>query len=95
MNKYGADFKKEAVKRVVENKTSAAQVARELGISKHTLYSWIKEYKKHHKDAFVGSGNLRPKDKEVRDYERRIKDLEEENAILKKAAAIFAKDLKQ
>jgi len=41
--------------------------------------------------AFPGKGNLYPADEEVRRREQRIKELEEENAILKKAMAIFAK----
>ena len=95
MGKYDADFKREAIKRVNSNQTSAIQVARELGVSKHTIYSWMKEYREHKGEAFVGSGNLRTDDRILKDYEKRIKDLEEENAILKKATDIFAKDQKR
>ena len=95
MGRYDVDFKREAVKRVVGNNIPAIQVARELGVSKHTMYSWLKEHRDHQGDAFVGSGNLRPEDKMQKDYEKRIRDLEEENAILKKAAAIFVRDQKR
>jgi len=37
-------------------------------------------------------GKRYPVDEELRKRDRRIKELEEENAILKKAMAIFAKD---
>ena len=40
--------------------------------------------------AFPGKGNLYPADEEVRRREQRIKELEEENAIFKKATTIFA-----
>jgi transposase len=43
-------------------------------------------------EAFVGTGNLRSGDQAARDLQKRILDLEEENAILKKVMHIFAKD---
>lgn len=42
--------------------------------------------------AFPGKGNLYPADEEIRRREQRIKELEEENAILKKAMAIVCHD---
>jgi len=33
-----------------------------------------------------------PEDERIKEYERRIRDLEQENAFLKKAAAYFAKE---
>jgi transposase-like protein len=48
-------------------------------------------FQDHQEDAFPGSGNLRPEEAEKKQLLRRIADLEEENAILKKATAIFAK----
>ena len=48
----------------------------------------------HQADAFPDSGKLRPEDEEIRKLKRRIADLEEENAILKKATAIFARHQK-
>ena len=52
------------------------------------------QYKDDPKHAFVGSGNLKPDDEELRDRQKRIRDLEEENAILKKAMRIFTNDRK-
>jgi len=46
------------------------------------------------KNAFPGSGNLRPEDEELRSLRKRVADLEMENEILKKVTAIFAKDRK-
>ncbi|KPV57587.1 transposase, partial [Paenibacillus sp. A3] len=41
---------------------------------------------------FPGSGQLKSEDKAMRDLQKRIRDLEEENEILKKAMHYFAKD---
>ncbi len=55
------------------------------------MRTWVKQFSTHGDAAFPGKGNLRPADDEARKMQRKIKDLEEENAILKKAMAIFAK----
>ena len=88
---FDKDFKKEAVKLVLEHERPIGAVAREIGIHENTLRKWINLYREHKEDAFPGSGNLRPEDAQMRQLLRKIADLEEENAILKKATAIFAK----
>lgn len=90
--KYDKDFKLQTVQMIQEEGKTVAQVARELEISDNTLYRWIAEYKQDGKQAFSGSGQLRPDDKAVRDLQKRVRDLEEENDILKKAMHYFAKD---
>ena len=77
-----------------EFKLNTVQLILELGISSKTLYGWVAQYKDNPKHAFVGSGNLKPDDKELRDRQKRIRDWEEENAILKKAMRIFTNDRK-
>ncbi len=80
---YSNEFKIQAVKRVVENRVSSARVARELGININTLREWVKRYKENQDEHFVGSGNLRTEALNIRELEKRRRDLEEENAILK------------
>mgnify|MGYP001100934444 CR=1 FL=1 len=92
--RFDKDFKIETVKLVLENKRPVAAVAREVGIHENTLRKWINLFRDHQENAFPGSGNLTPEEAEKRSLLRRIADLEEENAILKKATAIFAKHQK-
>ena len=91
---YSIEYKIQAVKRVTEDGKSAAQVSRELGINVNTLREWLRKYREDKAEPFVGSGNLRAEAKSIKELEKRIKDLEEENAILKKAAAIFTQNQK-
>ena len=91
MKRYDKQFKEEAVQMVLNQKRPVAAVARELGVHNTTLHTWVNQYKEHKEDAFPGSGNLKPEDKETKQLKKKIADLEEENAILKKATAIFAK----
>ena len=87
---YDMSFKLEAIK-LVESGPKAADVARQLGLHQATIYRWISEFKKDGEQAFPGKGNLKPDDDELRQLRKKVRDLEEENAILKKAAVIFAK----
>jgi len=93
LNKYSNEFKEEAAKRVLGG-VPASQVAREIGVNVSSLYTWKARYLKHPEQPFVGSGNLRDEDAELRKLQKRVKDLEQENEFLKKASAFFAKNLK-
>jgi len=44
--------------------------------------------------AFVGSGNIKPEEAEMKRLQRENKELREEVEILKKAAAYFARTVK-
>jgi len=90
--KFSAEFKEQAVKMVVSSSPPRpiAQVARELGINDTTLGFWVKAYRKRLAGQPLPSGM--PDDERVRELERRVRDLEMENAFLKKAAAYFARE---
>jgi transposase len=94
VKQFSAEFKMEAVKRVETTGGPVSKVATELGINENTLYGWIKRYREKPNAPFPGSGRLSPDDERIRKLERQIRDLREENEILKKAAAYFAKNLK-
>lgn len=94
MKRYDKQFKEEAVKLVLDQERSVVAVAKELGVHESTLYTWLGQYRNHKEQAFPGSGRLKPEDEEARRLKKMIADLQEENAILKKATAIFAKHQK-
>jgi len=89
--RYDKQFKLYAAKMVVEDGRKIAEVARELDLVEQTLSKWVAKYKEDQEDSFVGSGNLKPKDKAEYEKDKQIRDLEEENAILKKAMGFFTK----
>ena len=88
---YDAAFKQEAIRLVEEQGEKAATVARKLGVTNKTMYRWIEEYRQDGEQAFPGKGHLKHDDAELRRLKRENEELREENEILKKAAAIFAK----
>lgn len=89
---YTKEFKEKTVSYILEHSKPVTQISLELDIPTKTLYAWIEKYKADPVEPFVGSGNRKLTDKETEELQKRIKDLEEENEILKKAMHYFAKD---
>ncbi len=95
MAKYSIDFKIQAEKRVVEDGVSSAQVSRELDINVNTLREWVQRYREDTEEPFVGSGNQRKEEKHIKELEKRVRDLEEENELLKKCGTHLCTEPKE
>ena len=90
---YTKEFKLEAVRLLEGSEKSAADLARELGIRRNQLYKWQEQISAKGKDdAFPGHGRRSGSEAEVAKLKRENERLKEENAILKKAAVLFAKE---
>ena len=87
---YDEAYKKKTVQYIKESGKPVAEVARELKINDNTLYGWIKKFGSTpeiaEKQAF------RSEDHMLRELQKQVRDLQEENEILKKAMHFFAKD---
>lgn len=82
--RFDEDYKREIVRLVDELSKSPTQVAEDIGVTSQTIRAWVKKFGKDSSDAFPGKGRLHPADEELRQMKKTIKDLEEENLILKK-----------
>lgn len=91
---YTREFKEQACKLVVEDEIKPKIVAEKFGISEIMLYRWVTEYRTYGDEAFVGKGNQRSADAELKRMKKELEYLKAENEILKKAAAYFAKEHK-
>ena len=89
--RFTAEFKREAVELLRSSGKAVSVVARELDVPRNRLYKWTTDAEKLGAAAFAGTGK-RPND-EVAKLRREVERLKEENEILKKAAAYFAKSL--
>jgi len=90
---YDKAYKIELCKMVEEGET-VADVARKVGINENTLYTWVAKYRINNIKPFVGSGHIKQEDEEYKKLLKEVKELREENEILKKAAAYFARNQK-
>ena len=87
---YTPEFKEQAARKVVEASLPIAQVARELDVNDTTLGFWVQAYRKRIAGQPLPAGM--PDAERIRELERRNRELEMENAFLKKAAAYFARE---
>lgn len=79
--KYDAAFKADAVSQLKTGR-SAKELSQLLGVSESLLYKWKKESR---------GGRNREQSEEIKRLRRKLKDVEEENVILKKALRIFSR----
>jgi transposase len=91
--KFTAEFKREAVRLLKSAGKPAAVVARELGIPRNRLYKWAQDLEGQGENAFRGSGRPKADSDELAVLKRENARLQQENEILKKAAAYFAREL--
>ena len=89
--KFDSEFKKEAVRQVVEGGRPVVDVARGLGIHEMLLHKWKRQYSEDPGDCFPGKGHLKPQEEEIRRLKRELEDAKQDREILKKALAIFSK----
>jgi transposase len=80
MRKYDNEFKLQAVKKIFDGQ-SVASVSRELGVAEGVLHNWKKL-------GLESSSNFERENLELR---KRLRTVEQENEILKKAALIFGR----
>jgi transposase-like protein len=89
--RFTAEFKAQAVKRLLEGGRGLSEVATELGLSPGQLSSWRAEH------LAAGSAEAlvqrKAEQAETQRLKREVKRLEEEVEILRKAAAFFARGI--
>ena len=90
---YTKQFKLEALELLENSGKSAAQIERDLGITKGLLLKWRDRYqvKKANGEARLEPSDLEAAQAEVRRLRRQLAVAEQERDILKKAVSIFSK----
>jgi transposase len=99
MNKrkvYTVEFKREAVQLAEQPGSSVLKVAKDLGVSSHSLYAWQKASKTQGAVAFPGHGKigLTAEQEENRRLKKELELVKQERDILKKAVGFFARESK-
>lgn len=91
--RYEKEYKEYIAKLVVEEGRKRTELSYEMDIPYKTIARWVGEYKTSLLDGTEKDAYITPSEhkKHVALYQKEIKDLKEQNEILKKAMHIFTK----
>ncbi len=96
---FPAEFRRDVIAVARKREASVAQVARDFGISESCLARWLKIADREDGLAPTAAGDRggggAEESAELRELRRRNKLLEQENEILPRATAYFARDVLQ
>ena len=86
---YTPEFKAEVVALVESSDKTIGQIARELDLTDSVVRNWVADAQKKASPTAAAQADLEAENQELR---KRVRELEMERAILKKATAFFAKE---
>ena len=89
--KHSDEFRAGAVRLVLEERRPAAEVARDLDVHRSLLGHWVRQAKIDKGNGPRGALTTAERE-ELSELRKRVRVLEMERALLKKAAAFFAKE---
>lgn len=91
---FDTEFKLQVAKRVKDQGLSVAQVCRDMELGETAVRRWMAQYEAE-RSGKPGIGKpLTAEQQRIRALEAEVRQLREDNAILKKASAFFARALR-
>ena len=91
-NTYSNEFKHESALLVIEQSYGITEACKVLNVSKSALTNWVKQVLLERQGGNSKSTALSPEQLKIRELEKRLKRMELENSILKKASALLMSD---
>lgn len=89
---FSAEFKLEAAQLVVDQNYSVQEAANAMGVGLSTMGKWVNQLRNERQGITPKASALTPEQIEIQQLKKKIKYLEEEKDILKKATALLMSD---
>ena len=88
-----AEFKKESASLVVDQGYSLSEACQAVGVSDSAMRKWVNQLKAERGGQTpIGSKALTPEHQRIQELEAKIKRIERENEMIKKATALLMSD---
>jgi transposase len=89
---FTPEFRLEAAQLVVDQGYTVKAAAAAMGVGKSTMDKWVRQLKNERNGVTSNATPLTPDQRKIRELEKRIKRIEMEKEILKKATALLMSD---
>jgi len=90
--KFSPEFRLESAQLVVDQGYSVREAAQAMDVGKSTMDKWVRQLR-NERNGIVGKATpLTPDQLKIRELEKKIKRIEMEKEILKKASALLMSD---
>ncbi|TVK92877.1 transposase [Shewanella algae] len=89
---FSAEFKLEAAQLVTQQGYSVTEAASAMGVSNSAMRKWVNQLQQEQQGVSPKGSSLTPEQQRIRELEKKLRRIEEENTILKKATALLMSD---
>ena len=89
---FAPEFRLEAAQLVVEQGYSVRAAADAMNVGKSTMDKWVRQLREEQNGKAPKATPMTPEQLKIRELEKKIKRIEEEKEILKKATALLMSD---
>lgn len=89
---FSPEFRLESAQLVVDQGYSVREAAEAMGVGKSTMDKWVRQLRKERNGEIPKASPMTPEQRKIRELEAKIRRIEEEKAILKKATALLMSD---
>jgi transposase len=90
---FTQEFKREAANLVVTEKYTVTDACKAMNVSSSAMRKWVKQLEQEKSGITPVAKAITPEQQEIQTLRARVKRLEMETDILKKATALFSTDL--
>ncbi len=89
---YSPEFRLEAAQLVVDQDYTLKAAADSMGVSKGSMENWVRQLRQERQGETPKAGAMTPEQRRIQELEKRIRRIEMEKDILKKATALLMSD---
>lgn len=90
--RFSPEFKLEAAQLVVDQQYSIRAACEAMGVSKSSLENWVRQLRQERLGKTPKSSAMTPDQRRIQELEKRLRQVETEKEILKKATALLMSD---